>query len=242
MTANIAMHRWLTVAPNSAPNSYYKFHLIRFYRCNVCLNSNPFLKYAFALSQKPSMRNLDLLEHTRTLPSVKSVHAANSSRIFMSGYLFLKNVVSNSWSCWLVKCVLCLLERLPGFMGRLEFPLFVLFAFTLLVCFPRPFPVNNLTFGGFCVVAAVLDWYGGWGRLEKLWLVKSGAGDDNGIGGCVGGGGGGADNWDENSCIECKRWVPKPFYKAKKARNNLYVKKLPRKLQLLFCKEKAISK
>lgn len=46
---------------------------------------------------------------TLTLASVRFVHMAISSLVLMSGYRFLVNVASSSWSCCEVKCVLCLL-------------------------------------------------------------------------------------------------------------------------------------
>lgn len=46
---------------------------------------------------------------TLTLASVRFVHMAISSLVLMSGYRFLVNVASSSWSCCEVKWVLCLL-------------------------------------------------------------------------------------------------------------------------------------
>lgn len=59
---------------------------------------------------------LDMLVEVLTLTraSVRLVHMAISSRVDMSGYLFLEKVASSSWSCWEVKCVRCRRCRFPG--------------------------------------------------------------------------------------------------------------------------------
>ena len=46
--------------------------------------------------------------HTLTRASVRLVHMAISSRTAMSGYRFLENIASSSWSWYEVKCVRCL--------------------------------------------------------------------------------------------------------------------------------------
>ena len=57
--------------------------------------------------------------------SEREVHMAISSRVLMSGYLFLANSASNSWSCCEVKWVRCRL-------WRLSFTLFLLLLLLLL--------------------------------------------------------------------------------------------------------------
>ena len=85
--------------------------------------------------------------------SEREVHMAISSRVLMSGYLFLANSASNSWSCCEVKWVRCRLWRLS----------FTLFLLLLLLLFLPLFEfVDDLTWS---LVSS--SWLSG---LSGLWL------------------------------------------------------------------------
>lgn len=63
-------------------------------------------KRAAALTRTECLSNYTL--HTLTRASVRLVHMAISSRTAISGYRFLENIASSSWSWYEVKCVRCL--------------------------------------------------------------------------------------------------------------------------------------
>ena len=86
--------------------------------------------------------------------SEREVHMAISSRVLMSGYLFLANSASNSWSCCEVKWVRCRL-------WRLSFTLFLLLLL-LLLFLPLFEFVDDLTWS---LVSS--SWLSG---LSGLWL------------------------------------------------------------------------
>ena len=102
---------------------------------------------------KKAVHTFIVWELTLIRGSEREVHMAISSRVLMSGYLFLANSASNSWSCCEVKWVRCRLWRLS----------FTLFLLLLLLLFLPLFEfVDDLTWS---LVSS--SWLSG---LSGLWL------------------------------------------------------------------------
>ena len=121
-------------------------------------NSKLFLgfswKYVVSKIEK-AVHTFIVWELTLIRGSEREVHMAISSRVLMSGYLFLANSASNSWSCCEVKWVRCRL-------WRLSFTLFLLLLL-LLLFLPLLFEfVDDLTWS---LVSS--SWLSG---LSGLWL------------------------------------------------------------------------
>ena len=109
-------------------------------------------KYVVSKIEK-AVHTFIVWELTLIRGSEREVHMAISSRVLMSGYLFLANSASNSWSCCEVKCVRCRLWRLS----------FTLFLLLLLLLFLPLFEfVDDLTWS---LVSS--SWLSG---LSGLWL------------------------------------------------------------------------
>ena len=121
-----------------------------------CEDSKLFLgfswKYVVSKIEK-AVHTFIVWELTLIRGSDREVHMAISSRVLMSGYLFLANSASNSWSCCEVKWVRCRLWRLS----------FTLFLLLLLLLFLPLFEfVDDLTWS---LVSS--SWLSG---LSGLWL------------------------------------------------------------------------
>jgi hypothetical protein len=110
---------------------------------------------------KKAVHTFIVWELTLIRGSEREVHMAISSRVLMSGYLFLANSASNSWSCCEVKWVRCRLWRLS----------FTLFLLLLLLLFLPLFEfVDDLTWS---LVSS--SWLSG---LSGLWLGSSDPGSE----------------------------------------------------------------
>ena len=95
--------------------------------------------------------------------SEREVHMAISSRVLMSGYLFLANSASNSWSCCEVKCVRCRL-------WRLSFTLFLLLLL-LLLFLPEIKKKKILLISNFLKTSKRTSWSKrGWKRTDSTEL------------------------------------------------------------------------
>ena len=114
---------------------------------------------------------------TRILGSVRVVHIAMSSLVLMSGYRFLWKSASNSWSCWEVKCVLCL--RLPLALTATELLELLLDELFLLLLLPG----DNLTQGVWYLDASPLFELVE-SLLRELFSDSRGEARDPGVGGC----------------------------------------------------------
>lgn len=108
INSSLSLWKW-----NSSSLGFLPFSCIKpsvwWFRCVSIIQHRPTEtspKRAPALTRTECLSNYTL--HTLTRASVRLVHMAISSRTAMSGYRFLENIASSSWSWYEVKCVRCL--------------------------------------------------------------------------------------------------------------------------------------